>query len=52
VPRLPSGEAYGNLAHVLGFDLDGKATGMKEAWDDVKSELEAVDAFKSCSVTP
>jgi len=49
VPRLPSGEAYGNLAKLTGFDLDGENVGIAKAWEDVKAELEAFDVFNKCS---
>jgi hypothetical protein len=50
VPRLASGEAYGNLAKTLGFDLDGRNVDMAAAWKDVKAELEALDIFNKCNV--
>jgi hypothetical protein len=52
VPRMPSGEALGNLAVRDGFEVDGKNVDMATAWADVKSEIESLSIFNKCSTEP
>lgn len=51
-PSMPAGMPIRDLSKLAGFEIDGKAVTLKEAYEDLLGDAEAHAAMTSCSVEP